>query len=179
MNTWNLPFSSLKNPKVDSLKCHSDSVATWIFTVTQESQSNKNALSSRQGKLTKVIERRFHECKGTFGDLLFQGRGESWICIALDTRLPWVIMYLLFKLAKYNFVQKKSFILLTLVLKIAVLKVKNIPLWDIIIVWDEKYSSNVTKTAVFSTTAFHYQLFACSNLFTRKHENIHMQLLNN
>lgn len=117
MNTWNLPFSSLKNPKVDSLKCHSDSVATWIFTVTQESQSNKNALSSRQGKLTKVIERRFHECKGTFGDLLFQGRGESWICIALDTRLPWVIMYLLFKLAKYNFVQKKSFILLTLVLK--------------------------------------------------------------
>lgn len=176
MNTWNLPFSSLKNPKVDSLKCHSDSVATWIFTVTQESQSNKNALSSRQGKLTKVIERRFHECKGTFGDLLFQGRGESWICIALDTRLPWVSA---FQASEVQFCAKKSFILLTLVLKIAVLKVKNIPLWDIIIVWDEKYSSNVTKTAVFSTTAFHYQLFACSNLFTRKHENIHMQLLNN
>lgn len=114
MNTWNLPFSS---QRVASLKCHSDSVATWIFTVTQESQSNKNALSSRQGKLTKVIERRFQECKGTFGDLLFRGRGESWICIALDTRLPWVIMYLLFKLAKYYSVQTKSFILLTLVLK--------------------------------------------------------------
>lgn len=84
-----------------------------------------------------------------------------------------------FQASEVQFCAKKSFILLTLVLKIAVLKVKNIPLWDIIIVWDEKYSSNVTKTAVFSTTAFHYQLFACSNLFTRKHENIHMQLLNN
>lgn len=125
MNTWNLPFSSLKNPKVDSLKCYSDSVATWIFTVTQESQSNKNALSSRQGKLTKVIERRFHECKGTFGDLLFQGRGESWICIALDTRLPWVIMYLLFKLAKYNFVQKNHLSCSLWSWKIAVLKVKT------------------------------------------------------
>lgn len=117
MNTWNLPFSSLKNPKVDSLKCHSDSVATWIFTVTQESQSNKNALSSRQGKLTKVIERRFHECKGTIGGFIVSGKGRilDLYCSRHQVALSYNVSA--FQASEVQFCAKKSFILLTLVLK--------------------------------------------------------------